>query len=517
MRNTQITAQAVAVSDVEHNGRSSAAPAVADPPRTTRARAREQLDPRTRMLAAMVELVGEQGFASTTVADVIERARASRRTFYEYFANAEACFLVACEEASARWLQRTSAAVEDVADDGDAADEQEDAVSALVEEIFELTLAHPGELRLLNADLPAIERIGIERREQVFTGLGATLSRALDVELGTGSANGAGNGHGHGHGHGHGQTILLEGSLAARVLAGAIVRVAYARAMRGGRVRRPARAQLLALTDDLADWAAACCSAVDADIAVPQPAGAGGAAAVEGAAAATSAAAGPLLIGGRAPGTLSLSSRAVGRRGLPRGESAVSRSFVVHNQRERLLDAVANLSAAKGYGAVTIPEIVHEAAVSVEAFYEHFSGREDALLVAYELGRRKTLAVVEGAFLAEDSWVEGVRAGIGALFAFLGSEPSFAHLALIDVPAAGGKPAAQTRRGALVELLQAGIGQDPRARDIPEVAIEASAGAVSELCYVYAAAGRTRELPSLIELASQLALAPFTAAGAISR
>ncbi len=506
MRNTQITAQAIAVSDVEQNGRAGAAPAVADSPRTTRARSREQLDPRTRMLAAMVELVGEQGFASTTVADVIERARASRRTFYEYFANAEACFLVACEEASARWLQRTSAAVEDLAGDH-AADEQQDAVAAFVEEVFELTLAHPGELRLLSADLPAIERLGIERREQVLTGLSLTLSRALDLQLGTGSANAAGNGHG--------RPDPLEGSLAARALAGAIVRVAYARALRGGRVRRPARAQLLALTDDLADWAAACSSAVDADAAAPAT-GAGSAAAIDDAAAAA-VAAGPQLIGGRAPGTLSLSSRAAGRRGLPRGESAVSHSFVVHNQRERLLDAVANLSAAKGYGAVTIPEIVHEAAVSVEAFYEHFSGREDALLVAYELGRRKTLAVVEHAFLAEDSWADGVRAGIGALLAFLGSEPSFAHLALIDIPAAGGKPAAQMRRGALVELLQAGIEQNPRARDIPEVAIEASAGAVRELCYVYAAAGRARELPSLIELATQLALAPFAAAGAISR
>ena len=48
---------------------------------------------RSRILEAMVEVVGERGFADASVGLVVSRARVSRRTFNEYFANREACFL----------------------------------------------------------------------------------------------------------------------------------------------------------------------------------------------------------------------------------------------------------------------------------------------------------------------------------------------------------------------------------------------------------------------------------------
>ena len=62
------------------------------------------------------------------------------------------------------------------------------------------------------------------------------------------------------------------------------------------------------------------------------------------------------------------------------------------------------------------------------AFYEHFADKEDAFLVAYEVGHGKALASVERAYMAESDWRLAVRAGIGALFGFLASEPSFAHI-----------------------------------------------------------------------------------------
>jgi AcrR family transcriptional regulator len=50
---------------------------------------------RDRMLAAMAAAVAEKGYARTAVADVIAGAGVSRKTFYEHFANKEACFLAA--------------------------------------------------------------------------------------------------------------------------------------------------------------------------------------------------------------------------------------------------------------------------------------------------------------------------------------------------------------------------------------------------------------------------------------
>jgi AcrR family transcriptional regulator len=54
---------------------------------------------RSRMLAAALEAVEEDGYARMTVAQVISRAKVSRKTFYDVFADREDCFLAALEQA----------------------------------------------------------------------------------------------------------------------------------------------------------------------------------------------------------------------------------------------------------------------------------------------------------------------------------------------------------------------------------------------------------------------------------
>ncbi len=53
---------------------------------------------RARLLAAAVRAVDELGYADTTVADVTNRARVSRRTFYELFSNREECLAAVLED-----------------------------------------------------------------------------------------------------------------------------------------------------------------------------------------------------------------------------------------------------------------------------------------------------------------------------------------------------------------------------------------------------------------------------------
>jgi AcrR family transcriptional regulator len=53
---------------------------------------------RERLLQAMLELVAEQGYETTTVPQVVARARVSRNAFYEFFADKVACFLALCDE-----------------------------------------------------------------------------------------------------------------------------------------------------------------------------------------------------------------------------------------------------------------------------------------------------------------------------------------------------------------------------------------------------------------------------------
>jgi AcrR family transcriptional regulator len=64
---------------------------------------------RERALRAMIECVGEQGWAKTTVPDVVARARVSRNSFYEHFEDKTACFLAALDEAARDLLVALSA------------------------------------------------------------------------------------------------------------------------------------------------------------------------------------------------------------------------------------------------------------------------------------------------------------------------------------------------------------------------------------------------------------------------
>ena len=59
---------------------------------------------RGRLLRAMEELVGELGYESTTVPQVIKAAHVSTATFYRFFADKVDCFIALCEERGERLL-----------------------------------------------------------------------------------------------------------------------------------------------------------------------------------------------------------------------------------------------------------------------------------------------------------------------------------------------------------------------------------------------------------------------------
>ncbi|MGH2911901.1 MAG: TetR/AcrR family transcriptional regulator [Solirubrobacteraceae bacterium] len=435
--------------------------------RKTRKGAQNAMDPRSRMTEAMLACIGEQGYGTTVVADVIAKAVASRKTFYEHFEDKHSCFLAMSDGVLGEWVARIESATE-------SAEGKTEVLEALVGELFELARESPPALRVLAVELTAAGPSGMIRRERALQ----EIARPLEKVLGEDSPDYA---------------------LQARAIVGAIVRILYARARRGARVRRPRRAEMLALAPGIIAWA----SRYTLE---PAP----GPTSKAPRSVASSA------VGGRAPGTLSLNSRAIERRGLPRGEGNVSRSFVVHNQRERILDALANLSATKGYGATTIPEIVREAAVSVQAFYEHFSGKDDAFLVAYEIGHRKALAIVERAYESQEDWPQAVHVGIAALLEFLASEPSYAHLALIDALTASPKAATVAYEGmnGYAGMLEPGLELAGTEHPAAPVAVEATTCTLLELCFVYVADERTRELPTLIDLACNLALRPFISVSA---
>jgi AcrR family transcriptional regulator len=419
---------------------------------------------RRRILEAMVSAVGENGYAHTPVAAVIERAGVSRKAFYEHFPNKEACFAAAVEQIGEIVLAQIQAVA------GDGGGKQRGGESA-IDTLFTQALAYPSAVRLVLAELCAAGPEALAARERLVRSSEGIVSEVLGVPH------------------------IDDGpEPSVRAITGGVVRVLYGRACHGVPVTRD-------LITDLLRWVASYHP-------IPKH--------VLLAGAHTDSRGAPTAPGGRAPGSLSPPSQMRGSAGL-RGESVGSHSFVVHNQRERILDALTNLGASTGYTATTINKIAARASVSVDTFYSHFASKEDAFLVAYEVGQTRGLALAEHACRTAPDWPSGVRAGIAALFDFYASEPAFAHLALVDAQVVAPLTAARLKKSLEIceKLLLHGL--DQTGESPPALTSEAIVGGIYELSLGYTLEKRTHELSSMVAPATYFALAPLIGAKAAAR
>jgi AcrR family transcriptional regulator len=132
---------------------------------------------------------------------------------------------------------------------------------------------------------------------------------------------------------------------------------------------------------------------------------------------------------------------------LPRGRYAAPRAVVAESQRERLLVAMADATAAKGYANVAVADVIERAGVSRRSFYEHFANKEECFLAAYDAGVEALLRAIGEAEAVADGLVDGARAGTEVYLQVLADNPAFARTFLIEVLGAG--PAALKRRDAV--------------------------------------------------------------------
>ncbi|MGZ4202871.1 MAG: TetR/AcrR family transcriptional regulator, partial [Thermoleophilaceae bacterium] len=133
---------------------------------------------------------------------------------------------------------------------------------------------------------------------------------------------------------------------------------------------------------------------------------------------------------------------------LPRGPHRLAREEVLASQRGRMLAAMAEAVAEKGYAATTVADVVGRAGVSRKTFYEHFNDKEECFLAAWDAGVETLIGALTRATLETDGrWQDRVRAGVRAYLETLAAVPAFARTFLIEVLAAG--PRALERRAAV--------------------------------------------------------------------
>jgi AcrR family transcriptional regulator len=209
-------------------------------------------------------------------------------------------------------------------------------------------------------------------------------------------------------------------------------------------------------------------------------------------------------------GSSSASSRAPHQ--LPSGRHGLPRDFVISNQRERLLDAVLQVVESKGYAKMSVEDVIALAGVSRRTFYDHFSNKEQAFLVAYDLVVEQLGAAVGAAYEASaEGWPSNVARGLDSLLRLLAGEPALAHVCIVEVLAAG--PNALTRRARTMErfraFLEPGLETNGVAPRVPSLTAEMVVGGVYEVIYSHVICDRTQELPALLPELLHGLLLPF--------
>ena len=127
---------------------------------------------------------------------------------------------------------------------------------------------------------------------------------------------------------------------------------------------------------------------------------------------------------------------------LPSGRHGLAREAVVASQRGRLVDAIAQVVAEKGYQATTVADVVERAGVSRRTFYEQFPDKEACFLAAYEVAQEVVLGRIAAAVAhrPDAGWRERARSGVEAFLALLAAEPAFARALQLEILPPGPSP-----------------------------------------------------------------------------
>jgi AcrR family transcriptional regulator len=134
----------------------------------------ETPSPRDRLVSALAASIEEKGYRDTTIADVVRIARTSRRTFYEHFADRDACFLALFAETVGERMKEIAAAVSPSAPWEEQVDQAIDAYIGGV-------TSQPALQRSFVRELPGLGEEGAEQQRLVTERFAQTLIALVEM------------------------------------------------------------------------------------------------------------------------------------------------------------------------------------------------------------------------------------------------------------------------------------------------------------------------------------------------
>jgi AcrR family transcriptional regulator len=124
-------------------------------------------------------------------------------------------------------------------------------------------------------------------------------------------------------------------------------------------------------------------------------------------------------------------------------------------ERERIAQAMLELSGEAGYRAATIAKVLARAGGDGGEFYSHFKSRELCFAEGHEFEIEGLYAMLSAAALAPDGLRDGLRASLEALFRYANERPLIASAVFREVYVVRG--AALTKHNEVLERLSRAI------------------------------------------------------------
>lgn len=134
-----------------------------------------QSSPPERVLRALAAVVAEKGYPDATVAEIVERASTSQRTFYEHFKNKEDAIVAALDSGSSRMLAAALPAFR-------RAPDWPHAVHDTQEAMFAFGAEEPEYARLGGVEMYAAGKRALDQREIVTEGMEGLLAPGYELK-----------------------------------------------------------------------------------------------------------------------------------------------------------------------------------------------------------------------------------------------------------------------------------------------------------------------------------------------
>jgi AcrR family transcriptional regulator len=188
---------------------------------------------------------------------------------------------------------------------------------------------------------------------------------------------------------------------------------------------------------------------------------------------------------------------------LPRGRHKLSRADVRDSQRRRLIRAMLDCVAERGYPATTVGDVVSAARCSRNAFYELFEDKEACYIAAADETGSQMIESLLYEARQEDSWLEALRHGTRSYLRWWVDNPGYAAAYLVDLPMAGRRALEQRDRvyadfAAMFDGLAARArAEQPLLAPLPPLASRLLVMSITELIAQEVRNGRLAELPGL--------------------